>query len=135
MAAVLLIPVWPLSISGGLLFGLWGFVWVPISATMGALAAFWISRYLVRGKVRQCLAERTKYQAVDHVVGEDGWKIVVLLRISPLVTYNLMNYFCGMTRLPFLPYAAATLVGTISVTAMYAYLGYVGQAVAGGTMG
>ena len=47
-AAVLLIPVWPLSISGGLLFGLWGFVWVPLSATLGAMAAFLISQGMTK---------------------------------------------------------------------------------------
>ncbi len=135
VAAVLLVPVWPLSISGGLLFGLWGFAWVPISATIGAVAAFLISRYLVRGRVREWLTSRPKYQVVDQVVGEEGWKIVVLLRVSPLVPYNLMNYFCGMTQVPFAPYAAATLVGTIPVTAMYVYLGYLGHAAAGGRLG
>jgi uncharacterized membrane protein YdjX (TVP38/TMEM64 family) len=134
-AAVLLIPVWPLSISGGLLFGLWGFVWVPLSATLGAMAAFLISRHMVRDRVRQWLARHPKYQAIDRAVGEEGWKIVALLRISPLVPYNMMNYFCGMTRVPFAAYAAATLVGTIPVTAIYVYLGYMGHAAAGSTMG
>src|SRR5215211_508448 len=50
IAAVLLIPVWPLSITGGLAFGIWGFVLVPISATLGASAAFLISRHLARAK-------------------------------------------------------------------------------------
>jgi uncharacterized membrane protein YdjX (TVP38/TMEM64 family) len=135
LAAILLVPVWPLSISGGFLFGLWGFVWVPISATLGAMAAFLISRHLVRGRIRQWLAQRPKYRAVDRAVAEEGWKIVGLLRISPLIPYNLMNYFCGMTQLPFRTYAVATLAGTFPVTAMYVYLGYIGQAAAGGSMG
>jgi uncharacterized membrane protein YdjX (TVP38/TMEM64 family) len=52
-----------------------------------------------------------------------------------LVPYNLMNYFCGMTRVPFPAYLLATFLGTIPVTAMYVYLGYIGQAVASGSMG
>jgi uncharacterized membrane protein YdjX (TVP38/TMEM64 family) len=135
LAAVLLIPVWPLSITGGLAFGAWGFVWVPISATLGAAAAFLISRYFARGKIREWIAQRPRYRAVDRAVGEEGWKIVILLRLSPLVPYNLMNYFCGMTRVPFPAYLLATFLGTIPVTAMYVYLGYIGQAVASGSMG
>jgi hypothetical protein len=46
-----------------------------------------------------------------------------------------MNYFCGMTPVPFVAYAAATLVGTIPVTSIYVYLGYMGHAAAGSTMG
>ena len=61
LAAVLLVPVWPLSISGGLAFGLWGFVWVPISATLGAAAAFLISRYLAREKIREWLVTHPRF--------------------------------------------------------------------------
>ncbi len=135
LAAVLLIPVWPLSITGGLVFGLWGFVLVPISATLGASAAFLISRYFARERIQGWLAQRPRYSAVDKAVGEEGWKVVILLRLSPLVPYTLMNYFCGMTQVSFLAYVVATFFGSIPVTAMYVYLGLVGQAVAGGTMG
>ena len=135
LAAVLLIPVWPLSITGGLAFGTWGFVLVPVSATLGSLAAFLISRYVAREKIREWLTRQARYRAVDEVVAEEGWKVVVLLRLSPLVPYNLMNYFCGMTGISFAAYLVATFVGTIPVTAMYVYLGLVGQAMASGTMG
>ena len=135
LAAVLLIPVWWLSITGGLAFGIWGFVVVPISATLGASAAFLVSRYFARGRIREWLVHRPHYHAVDQAIGEEGWKVIVLLRLSPLVPYNLMNYFCGMTGVSFPTYVAATLFGTIPVTAMYVYLGIVGQAVVSGTMG
>jgi uncharacterized membrane protein YdjX (TVP38/TMEM64 family) len=134
-AAVLLIPVWPLSVTGGLVFGLWGFLVVPVSATLGASAAFLISRYLARGTIRSWLARRPRYGAVDKAIKEEGWKIVALLRLSPLVPYNLMNYFCGMSRVSFGTYVVATFLGTIPVTAVYVYLGFVGQEVAGGRMG
>src|SRR5688572_2201192 len=81
LAAVLLIPVWPLSITGGLAFGVWGFVLVPVSATLGSIAAFLISRYVAREKVREWLTHQPRYRAVDEVVAEEGWKVVVLLRL------------------------------------------------------
>ena len=135
LAAVLLIPVWPLSITGGLAFGIWGFVLVPISASLGSVAAFLISRYLARAKIREWLAQQPRYRAVDEVVEEEGWKVVILLRLSPLVPYNLMNYFCGITGVSLAGYLVATFVGTIPVTAMYVYLGFIGQAMTSGTMG
>jgi len=135
LAAVLLIPVWPLSITCGLAFGIWGFVLVPISATLGSVAAFLISRYLARAKIREWVAQQPRYRAVDEVVEEEGWKVVILLRLSPLVPYNLMNYFCGITGVSLAGYLVATFLGTIPVTAMYVYLGFIGQAVASGTIG
>jgi uncharacterized membrane protein YdjX (TVP38/TMEM64 family) len=135
LAAILLVPVWWLSITGGLAFGIWGFVVVPISATLGASAAFLVSRYFARGRIREWLVHRPQYHAVDQAVSEEGWKVVALLRLSPLVPYNLMNYFCGMTGVSFPAYLVATFLGSIPVTAMYVYLGFIGQAVASGTMG
>jgi uncharacterized membrane protein YdjX (TVP38/TMEM64 family) len=135
IAAVLLIPVWPFSITAGLVFGAYGFVLVPVSATLGATIAFLVSRYFVRGKVRDWLGRRLRYQAVDKAVAEEGWKIVALLRLSPLVPYNFMNYFCGMSRIALVPYILATFLGTVPVTALYVYLGYVGYTAVRGDMG
>jgi uncharacterized membrane protein YdjX (TVP38/TMEM64 family) len=108
---------------------------VPISATLGASAAFLVGRYFARGKVREWLVERLRYRAVDKAIGEEGWKVVALLRLSPLVPYNLMNYFCGMTQISLVTYVTAMLLGTIPVPAMYVYMGLVGHAAAGGAIG
>ncbi len=132
VAAVLLVPTWPLSITGGFAFGIWGFIWVPLMATFAACAAFLIGRYWARGTVRNWLDGRPQYRAIDNAIGEEGWKVVILLRLSPLVPFNLMNYFCGVTQVSFPPYAAATLIGTTPVTTLYVYLGFIGKAAASG---
>jgi uncharacterized membrane protein YdjX (TVP38/TMEM64 family) len=132
IAAVLLIPTWPLSITGGFAFGIWGFFWVPVMATLGACAAFLIGRYLARSMVQKWLAGRPRFKAIDEAIKEEGWKVVLLLRLSPLVPFNLMNYFCGVTRIAFPAYATSTLVGTTPVTWLYVYLGFIGQTAARG---
>jgi uncharacterized membrane protein YdjX (TVP38/TMEM64 family) len=134
LAAVLLVPTWPLSITGGFAFGILGFVWVPLVATLGACAAFLIGRYWARDTVQNWLRGQPRYEAINAAIAEEGWKVVVLLRLSPLVPFNLMNYFCGATRIPFPAYAAATLIGTTPVTSLYVYLGFLGQAAAGGAV-
>ncbi len=132
LAAVLLVPSWPLSIVGGLAFGVWGFVYVPLVATLAASAAFLIGRHLARDKVQKWLAERPQYNAVNRAVADEGWKVVTLLRLSPLVPFNLLNYFCGVAEVSLTAYAAATFVGIIPGTTLYVYLGFIGQAVATG---
>jgi len=135
VAAVLLIPSWPLSIAAGLAFGALGFVLVPLAGTVGASAAFLIGRYVARDRVEASLSRRPTYQTIDRVIGEEGWKVVFLLRLSPLVPYNLLNYFCAITRVSFPGYAAATLVGVIPGATMYVYLGLLGQvAITGGEL-
>jgi len=67
---------------------------------------------------------------VDAAVTEDGWKVVVLMRLSPLIPFNLQNYVFGITGIGFAPYVAATFVGIMPGTAFYLYLGVLGRAVA-----
>lgn len=112
LACLLLAPGAPLSSAAGLIFGLArGFVVVLIGATIGALLAFLVARYLVRDKVRSSLEGKPKFAAVEKAISEDGWKVVLLLRLSPLVPFNLQNYFFGVSEVKFWPYAASTFFG------------------------
>lgn len=103
VATVALAPAAPLSVVAGLAFGGWGIPLVLITATTGASLAFLLARYLMRDHIRRFAEERPKLKAVDIAVGEEGWKIVALLRLSPLVPFNLQNYLFGVTKIGVLP--------------------------------
>ncbi|MEO6782547.1 MAG: TVP38/TMEM64 family protein [Bradyrhizobium sp.] len=129
---ILLAPVGIMSIAAGLIFGLWGIPLVIVSAAIGATLAFLVSRYFVRERVKAFTQKRDVFRAVDRVLGEEGWKVVVLLRLNPLMPFNLQNYFFGATDIGLLPYAAATLFGIMPGSMAYVYLGTLGQAAAPG---
>ncbi|MGI8738919.1 MAG: TVP38/TMEM64 family protein [Gammaproteobacteria bacterium] len=114
VATVLLAPGSPLTIAAGLVFSGWGFPLVVIAATVGAARAFLVARYLARARVERMTENRPKFKAVDQAVTEDGWKVVMLLRLSPVVPFNLQNYFFGVTDVKFWHYVAATFVGIIA---------------------
>lgn len=135
VAVVALAPVWPLSVAAGLAFGLWGIPLVIVSATTGASLAFLVARFLVRDRVTDLTRKRAVLDAVDKAVAEEGWKVVVLLRLSPLVPFNLQNYFLGATEIGFFPYLAATFLGIMPGSAAYVYLGILGRAAAAGEQG
>jgi uncharacterized membrane protein YdjX (TVP38/TMEM64 family) len=135
IAVIVLAPAGPMTIAAGLAFGAWGFPLVVIAATIGAALAFLVSRYLAREKVKHLVENRPKFKAVGKAVTEDGWKIVGLLRLSPLVPFNLQNYAFGVTEIGFLPYVVATFVGIMPGTALYIYLGVLGKAAASGQGG
>jgi uncharacterized membrane protein YdjX (TVP38/TMEM64 family) len=61
--------------------------------------------------------------SLDKRVGEEGWKIVFLLRLSPLVPFSILNYLLGVTRLSFRAYLGATATGMIPAILLYTYLG------------
>jgi uncharacterized membrane protein YdjX (TVP38/TMEM64 family) len=89
IAVVALAPAEIMSIAAGFIFGPWGFPLVVISATTGATLAFLVSRYIVRERVKALAQKRPLLQAVDRAVGDEGWKVVALLRLNPLVPFNL----------------------------------------------
>jgi uncharacterized membrane protein YdjX (TVP38/TMEM64 family) len=74
-------------------------------------------------------------EAIDQAVREEGWKIVVLLRLTPLVPFNIQNYALGVTDVGLLPYALGTFFGIMPGTALYVYLGAIGEAAARGETG
>jgi uncharacterized membrane protein YdjX (TVP38/TMEM64 family) len=128
LGAVVLAPEALLTILAGFAYGFWGLPIVLVAATIGAGAAFLIARYLARDRVRAAMAQRRDLAAIDRAVAEEGWKIVGLLRLSPLVPFNLQNYLFGATGIPFLHFVAATFFGIIPGTALYTYLGVLGGA-------
>lgn len=125
---LVLAPDWPLSIAAGFVYGLWAFPVVIVAATIAASLSFLAARYLLRGRVRGFLDGRPKLAAIDKAVAEEGWKIVALLRLSPLVPFNLQNYVFGVTAVPFAHYVVATGIGIMPASAVYIYLGALGSA-------
>lgn len=132
-ATIVLAPGAPLTIAAGLIFGGWGIPLVIVSATIGACLAFLIARHLARDRVKKAIDSRPKFKAVSDVVGEDGWKIVGLMRLSPAVPFNLQNYFFGVTEVKFWHYALATFFGIMPGSSLYVYLGVIGGEAGGGS--
>ena len=131
-ALVVLLPAAPFTVGAGLIYGLWGFPVALLSATLGASLAFLVSRHLVRGRVARLIAGRPGLRAIDRALGEEGWRVVALLRLSPLVPFNLQNYACGASSIGFWPYVAATGAGIAPGCLLYVYLGMAGRAASSG---
>jgi uncharacterized membrane protein YdjX (TVP38/TMEM64 family) len=123
VATVAFVPGSLLTLAAGAIFGLLaGVVYVFIAATIGAAAAFLVSRYVARGAIEGRLAHNTKFTAIDRAVGAQGRKIVFLLRLSPVFPFNLLNYGLGLTQVRFADYVFAS-VGMLPGTVLYVYYG------------
>ena len=128
-AAVLFIPGSVLTIGAGFAFGLlWGTVAVSAGSTLGAGLAFLVSRHLARARISSMAQKNGRFAAIDQAIGREGWKIVLLLRLSPLIPFNLSNYLYGLTAVSFWPYLLASWVGMLPGTVLYVYLGVAGKA-------
>jgi len=120
-------PDWPLPIAAGYVYGFWAFPLTYASIAFASVLAFLAARYLLRDKIRLLLNRRRKYRTLDRAVADDGWKVVVLMRLSPVVPFNLQNYALGVTAIPFTQYLTATLIGIVPGIAIYVYFGIFGK--------
>lgn len=126
IAAVAFVPGSVLTLAAGVLFGLVrGTLYSLAGATLGSSAAFLIARYAARGAIERRIAGSPRLAAiaaVDKAVGREGFKIVALLRLSPIVPFSFLNYALGLTRVRFLPYLAAS-IAMLPGTLLYVYYG------------
>jgi uncharacterized membrane protein YdjX (TVP38/TMEM64 family) len=128
-ATVLLTPGIILTIGAGFAFGLWkGFVAVSAGATLGASLAFLVARFIARDRVEAIAKGNEKFRNIDNAIGKQGAKLVFLLRLSPVIPFNLSNYFYGLTAVKFWQYVLASWVGMMPGTFLYVYIGTAGKA-------
>jgi uncharacterized membrane protein YdjX (TVP38/TMEM64 family) len=124
MATVLLLPGSLFTIGAGFVWGVGGgFLLVWPAATLGALAAFGVARSVARGWVEARVADSPRLRAVDDAVGERSFQVIALLRLSPLVPFNLLNYVLGISRARPGTYVLATAVAIVPGVLFYTYLG------------
>jgi uncharacterized membrane protein YdjX (TVP38/TMEM64 family) len=105
-----------------------GSIYVSIGATLGATAAFLVGRYLARDWVAHKIEGNPRFTAIDKAVAEEGWKIVGLIRLSPVFPYSIMNYAFGLTRVSLRHYVLASAIGMLPATVMYVYIGSLANA-------
>lgn len=123
IATVAFLPGSILTLGAGVVFGvLLGAVYVFVGATLGAIAAFLVGRYLARGWISKKIEGNQKFAAIDKAVAKEGFKIVLLTRLSPVFPFNLLNYAFGITGVLLRDYALGS-VGMIPGTIMYVYIG------------
>jgi uncharacterized membrane protein YdjX (TVP38/TMEM64 family) len=124
IATVLFLPGSVLTLGAGFAYGLVGgmAVVVPASVT-GALLAFLLGRTVLRDRIARRLEGNARFHAVDQAIGEEGFRVVLLLRLSPVLPFNLLNYALGLTRVRLRDYLLASLIGMFPGTLLYVYLG------------
>ncbi|HET9332168.1 MAG TPA: TVP38/TMEM64 family protein [Gemmatimonadota bacterium] len=123
-SAVLLVPGTILTLGTGFLLGLGrGLAVVSLGSTVGATAAFLVGRYLGRDWVRRRIGERRAFEGIDRAIEAEGLKVVLLLRLSPLVPFNALNYALALTGVRLRDYVLGSWVGMLPGTLLYVWLG------------
>jgi uncharacterized membrane protein YdjX (TVP38/TMEM64 family) len=133
LATLLLLPAWVLSVAAGAVFGIVGGFLVVLPAAMaGAIAAFFIARHGLKARVRRYVKRNGLLRTADKALRKAGWKVIALMRLSPLIPFTMQNYVLGVTTVRFADFLAGTLLGIIPGTLVEVALGATGRAAMGG---
>ncbi|CAN0218014.1 unnamed protein product, partial [Hapterophycus canaliculatus] len=104
-------------------FGLlWGSVAVLLGAVAACVIAFYLGRYVLHEQAQNCARRYRILGAVNTAIERNGIKVMILLRLSPLVPFNGFNFIAGLTKVSLREYLVGT-VGIIPGTLAFVYIG------------
>lgn len=134
IAVISFVPGSILTLTGGLLFGpVLGTLYNITGAVLGATGSFVISRFIAHDWIQKMMSKKLKI--IAKAISEEGWRVVAMLRLVPLVPFNMLNYLLGVTSIRIWHYVSASAVFMLPGCFAYTYLGYVGLEAASGAEG
>lgn len=117
------IPRTLMTVSAGILFGTVRGILIAITATTVSAV---ISMLIVRTLLRDWIAPRLTHPAVERIdrrLEQRGWLAIFSLRLIAAVPFSVLNYAAALTRVPVVPFAAATLIGSLPGTVLVTIFG------------
>lgn len=116
-----------------------GFAYGPIrgllvaspASVLAATTAFLLGRTVLRGWIQRKIARSPKVRAIDRAVERNSFRLILLLRLSPVIPFNMLNYALGLSKASLGRYVIASLIGMLPGTWLYVYLGSLATTAAG----
>jgi uncharacterized membrane protein YdjX (TVP38/TMEM64 family) len=131
VSTVAFLPGSLLTLVAGFAYGpFWGLVVASPASVAGATAAFLLGRTFLRDWASRKVAASRKARAIDLAVEREAFKLVLLLRLSPIFPFNVLNYALSLSKVRLGTYVAASFLGMLPGTALYVYLGALAPAAA-----
>jgi uncharacterized membrane protein YdjX (TVP38/TMEM64 family) len=125
VAAVTLAPAFFLTVAGGAVFGVWqGSLLVFVGASLGASAVYALASPLASIRWMRRVTSDHRVAAVRNAVAGGGVRVMLLLRLSPLVPYSILNYALALSGVRYADFLVA-LLGMIPAIVLYTYYGKV----------
>ena len=116
------IPSGPVAVAAGAAYGhAWGTLYVLLGAEIGALAAFGLARLLGRDVVQRWFGDRLSVGLLGSQTALMG--IVLVSRLLPFISFDIVSYAAGLTALSFWRFAVATLLGIVPASFLLAHFG------------
>jgi uncharacterized membrane protein YdjX (TVP38/TMEM64 family) len=127
-AGTLGIPITPLTLAAGVIFG--AFTGATLSwagAVAGAAGGYLLARRLGASAVRTLAGQRA--HRIEKLSEQTGFLTLLRLQLIPVLPISAINVACGVARVPFGPYLAAAAIGVVPGSIIYSY--FADQLIAG----
>jgi uncharacterized membrane protein YdjX (TVP38/TMEM64 family) len=117
------IPSFALSIANGIIFGpLWGTVLSLAGRSIAATLCFYLARALGQNAVEALVGKQAAHRS-DVWLEQWGMQAVLLTRVIPFFSFDLVSYAAGLSRLRFDKFMLATVIGETPAAIMYSWIG------------
>jgi uncharacterized membrane protein YdjX (TVP38/TMEM64 family) len=121
---LLMVPAsWIQGAAGYLLGPVFGFLFAWLTSLIAGSISFWLAGTTLRRFIERKARRDVRFLAIDRAIGDEGHKLVMLLRLSPVSPYNVVNYALGLTQVRFRDYVLGTALGSIPPVLIYTYIG------------
>lgn len=117
------LPAFLLTFANASLFGWWqGAILSWTSAMAGAVVCFYIARILGRDAAEK-LTSKAGLEQIDGFFEKYGKNTILICRLLPFVSFDLVSYAAGLTSMSFWSFFVATGIGQLPATIVYSYVG------------
>ena len=117
------LPAFIITLANANLFGWWkGAILSWTSAMSGAALCFYIARILGRNTAER-LTSKAGLQSIDEFFKRYGTHSILIARLLPFISFDLVSYAAGLTSINFLTFFIATGIGQLPATIVYSYVG------------
>ncbi len=120
---IFLIPSIALSMGVGPVFGFTkGLLLTVVASNIGGTIAFVLGRTIFRKRVERWASDKPRFNAIDAGVERNGFVVVMLMRLSPIFPFTIVNYLLSVTRVPYWKFALGTFCGMFPLSAAFLYI-------------
>lgn len=131
VTTVAFIPGAALTLIAGFLYGpVYGLALASPASVLASTVAFLLARTALRDRIQHRIHERPFFRRMNVAAERSGFRLIMLLRLSPMFPFVVLNYSLGLTRVRLRQYVLASFLGMLPATALYAYIGSVAYSVA-----
>lgn len=122
VSVILFMPSLPFTLLGGITYGIgWGIVIATCGDFFGSAMAFIIGRYFAKEKIEDKLKKNKAFQEINEGVQKEGWRIVAITRMVPIIPHWFQNYAYGVTEISFRTYALVCFLSILPGTAVWVF--------------